>query len=462
MKHHRSIAKRALACLLFLVLALAGMPALAAQGTGALPRPVLDCGPSAAYGPTNPEEMEAFLDAFFAAKMAELHIPGAAIVVVRDGQVFLAKGYGFADLESQTPVDPAKTAFRAGSVAKLFTWTAVMQAVERGLLDLDADVNQYLTEFQIPDTYPQPVTLAHLLTHTAGFEDRWIGTATRDPDELEPLSRVLAGVIPQRVEAPGVVHIYSNYGASLAGHLVERVSGQPFDRYVEEHILRPLGMEGTTFRQPLPAALSANVATGYTYAEDALEAAPLIYQRMGPEGGMTITPIDMAAFMIAHLHEGAYGDVRILETATAQEMHRQQFTHHPDMPGMTYGFKERFINGQRVIGHGGDIHTFASQMILIPEEDLGFFVAYNRFDDAFREQLISGFLDHYYPAAGEDPAPQAIEMSPQSMQRFAGSYRWVRYPHSTLGKLIALVPGPYQIVIQANDDASLSLSFFGA
>jgi CubicO group peptidase (beta-lactamase class C family) len=462
MKHHRSIAKRALACLLFLVLALAGMPALAAQGAGALPRPVLDCGPSAAYGPTNPEEMEAYLDAFFAAKMAELHIPGAAIVVVRDGQVFLAKGYGFADLESQTPVDPAKTAFRAGSVSKLFTWTAVMQAVERGLLDLDADVNQYLTEFQIPDTYPQPVTLAHLLTHTAGFEDRWIGTATRDPDELEPLSRVLAGVIPQRVEAPGVVHIYSNYGTGLAGHLVERVSGQPFDRYVEEHILRPLGMEGTTFRQPLPETLAANVATGYTYADGTLEAVPLIYQRMGPEGGMTITPIDMAAFMIAHLHEGAYGDVRILETATAQEMHRQQFTHHPDMPGMTYGFKERFINGQRVIGHGGDIHTFASQMILIPEEDLGFFVAYNRFDDAFREQLISGFLDHYYPAAGEDPAPKAIEMSPQSMQRFAGSYRWVRYPHSTLGKLIALVPGPYQIVIQANDDSSLSLSFFGA
>jgi hypothetical protein len=143
-------------------------------------------------------------------------------------------------------------------------------------------------------------------------------------------------------------------------------------------------------------------------------------------------------------------------------MHRQQFTHHPDMPGMTYGFKERFINGRRVIGHGGDIHTFAIQMILVPEEDLGFFVVYNRFDDAFREQLISAFFDHYYPAESEDPVLQTVEMSPERLERFAGSYRWVKYPRSTLGKLIALVPGPYSIIVEANQDTSLSLSFFGA
>ena len=143
-------------------------------------------------------------------------------------------------------------------------------------------------------------------------------------------------------------------------------------------------------------------------------------------------------------------------------MHRQQFTHHPDMPGMTYGFKERTINGLRVIGHGGDIHTFSSQMVLIPEEDMGFFVVYNRFDDAFREQLISAFFDHYYPAPGEGPVPQAVEMSSESLERFAGSYRWVKYPRSTLGKAIALVPGPYPVVIRANQDTSLSLSFFGA
>jgi hypothetical protein len=128
---------------------------------------------------------------------------------------------------------------------------------------------------------------------------------------------------------------------------------------------------------------------------------------------------------------------------------------------MTYGFKERFINGLQVIEHGGDIHTFAAQMVLVPEEDLGFFVAYNRQDDAFREQLISAFFDHCYPAE-EDPVPQAVEMSPERLERFAGSYRWVKYPRSTIGKLIALIPGPYPIIVEANRDSSLSLSFFGA
>jgi CubicO group peptidase (beta-lactamase class C family) len=454
--------KLALACLLFLVAALGDTPALAAQRVEALPHTlsVPEC--TVASGPSSPEEMEAFLDAFFGAKMAELHIPGAAIVVVQDGQVFLAKGYGFADLARQTPVDPTKTAFRAGSVSKLLTWTAVMQVAERGHLDLDTDVNQYLTDFQVPATYPQPVTPAHLLTHTGGFEDRWIGSMIRNPDELEPLSRALADAMPQRVEAPGVVHSYSNYGANLAGHLVEQVSGLSFDQFVEENILHPLGMDGTTFRQPLPEALAANVATGYSYVDGELEAAPLIYAVMAPASAVTLTPIDTAAFMIAHLHEGAYGDIRILEPTTAQEMHRQQFTHHPELPGMTYGFKERTINGLRVIGHGGDIHTFASQMVLIPEEDLGFFVAYNRYDDAFREQLISAFFDHYYPAQDKGPAPQAIKMSPEHLEHFVGSYRWGKYPRSTLGKLIALVPGPYWVVVQANEDTSLSLSFFGA
>jgi CubicO group peptidase (beta-lactamase class C family) len=462
MKVHRPMAKLALACLLFLVAALGDTPALAAQRVEALPYTLSVPELTVASGPSSPEEMEAFLDAFFEAKMAELHIPGAAIVVVQDGQVFLAKGYGFADLAHQSPVDPTKTAFRAGSVSKLFTWTAVMQVVERGLLDLDADVNRYLTDFQVPATYPQPVTPAHLLTHTAGFEYRWIGSQTRDPDELGPLSRALADAMPQRVEAPGVVHSYSNYGTNLAGHLVEQVSGLSFDQFVEENILYPLGMDGTTFRQPLPEALVANLATGYTYADGKLEAAPLSYAVMAPASAVTLTPMDMAAFVIAHLHEGEYGNIRILEPTTAQEMHRQQFTHHPELPGMTYGFKERFINGMRVIGHGGDIHTFAGQMVLIPEEDLGFFVVYNRFDDALREQLISAFFDHYYPAQGEGPIPQAVETSSESLERFAGSYRWVKYPRSTLGKLIALGPGPYWIVVQANEDTSLSLSFFGA
>jgi CubicO group peptidase (beta-lactamase class C family) len=261
MKQYRPTTILASACLLLLVAAHGNTLAFAAHSVEALPRALPLQQSTTAWGPTSPEEMQAFLDALFEAQMAERHIPGAAIVVVQDGAVLLSKGYGFADLEQQIPVDPTKTAFRAGSVSKLFAWTAVMQVAERGLLDLDADVNAYLTGFQIPATYPQPVTPAHLLTHTAGFEDRWIGTRTRDPDEIEPLGTMLAAAMPERVEAPGIVHSYSNYGANLAGHLVGQVSGLSFDEFVEANILLPLGMEGTTFRQPLPVQSHGRIGT---------------------------------------------------------------------------------------------------------------------------------------------------------------------------------------------------------
>ena len=124
-------------------------------------------------GPTDPAELEAFLDELLAKDMEEYHIAGAAVSVVKDGKLFFAKGYGYADLEKGIPVDPEQTIFRIGSIGKMFTWTAVMQLVEQGKLDLDADVNTYL-DFRIPDTYPQPITLKHLMTHTSGFEDRWL------------------------------------------------------------------------------------------------------------------------------------------------------------------------------------------------------------------------------------------------------------------------------------------------
>src|SRR5215211_421034 len=132
--------------------------------------------PSQQQGPTDPAEMKAFLDEELGREMEKYHIAGAAVSVVKDGELFFAKGYGYADLENKIPVDPEQTIFRIGSVGKLFTWTAVMQLVEQGKLDLDEDINDYL-DFRIPDTYPQPITLKHLLTHTAGFETRYFEVA---------------------------------------------------------------------------------------------------------------------------------------------------------------------------------------------------------------------------------------------------------------------------------------------
>ncbi|HEY7698254.1 MAG TPA: serine hydrolase domain-containing protein, partial [Vicinamibacteria bacterium] len=211
--------------------------------------------------PQSREELEAFLDGAIASQMRSYHVASATVSVVKDGELYFAKGYGWADREKRTSVDPEKTLFRPGSISKLFTWTSVMQLVERGKIDLDADVNTYLKDFKIPDTFPgKPVTMKHLLTHTPGFEDGALGyLLIKDEHQLVPLSASLAAHVPWRVRPPWTYSSYSNYGAALAGLIVANVSGMPFEEYVEKNIFEPLGMSHSTFREPLPKALVQGV-----------------------------------------------------------------------------------------------------------------------------------------------------------------------------------------------------------
>ena len=194
-------------------------------------------------------ELETFFDGLMTAQLAAAHIPGATVAVVAEGEVLLAKGYGYADWEQRTPVRGDQTLFRPGSISKLFTWTAVMQLVEAGEIELDADVNTYL-DFELPATYPEPITLYDLMAHTPGFEDQGTGLFLRDPADLPPLETYLKENVPARVYPPGEIGAYSNYGSAVAGYIVERVSGEPFEDYIARHILEPLGMTRSTFRSP--------------------------------------------------------------------------------------------------------------------------------------------------------------------------------------------------------------------
>jgi len=389
-------------------------------------------------GPTDPDELEAFLDDFFAERMGVYEVPGVAFVLVKDGEIFLTKGYGYADLENEIPVDPEKTIFRIGSTSKLFTATAVMQLVEKGEIDLHADVNGYLQRFQIPATYPDPVTMAHLLTHTAGFDEKVLGTFTRDPADIRPLGDYLADEMPSRVMPPGKVTSYSNYGMALAGYVVEVVSGMPFEKYVAQEILEPLGMERSSFAQPLPPALAADMAVPYPLD---LETGPILYTPIAPAGMLSTTAHDLAHFLIAHLQDGRYDDEHILEQETAQLMHDRHFSNHPDIPGWAYGFTERMENGQRVLDHGGaDPTGYGSMAVLFPERNLGFFaVANTRFQDEVLMELPKAFLDRYYPDENlppEDSGPLAGSQG--RIDQVSGTYVTNRYARNTIAKLSLL------------------------
>ncbi len=278
--------------------------------------------------------------------------------------MFLTKGYGYADLARSIPVRPDATLFRVGSITKLFTWTAVMQLAEEGKLDLDADVNTYL-DFEIPDTYPQPITLKHMMSHTTGFEEIGFGLFPSRLDLIQPLGKRLIGRMPARVRPPGQVSAYSNYAVELAGYIVERVSGLPYQEYVEKNLFPPLNMAHSTARQPLPAALASDMSVGYNYGRGAFH--PNDFQLLPQsEGAISSTASDLARFMIAHLQNGEYLGARILRPETAQQMHSTLFRMDERVNGLAYGFMERIVNGQRVIGHSGDTLIFVSDLWLLP------------------------------------------------------------------------------------------------
>ncbi|HET7270989.1 MAG TPA: serine hydrolase domain-containing protein [Rubrobacter sp.] len=385
-------------------------------------------------GPTDRAEMKAFMDKLMGREMKTHHIAGAAVSVVKDGKLFFAKGYGDADLKNGIPVDPERTTFRIGSVTKLFTWTAVMQLAEQGKLDLDEDINTYL-DFRIPDTYPQPITLKDLMTHTAGFEDRYYERLEKDPNDLLPPREWLISHMPARVRPPGEVAAYSSYGTALAGYIVGRVSGEPYDRYIQEHILNPLDMAHTTAHSPTPQDIRAHSSVGYTYKDGAFKAFPdytdMGQPAMAPAGGMQASATDMARFMIAQLRDGGHGDAntaraRILNEGTLRRMHGTLYTPDPRLLGTAYGFFDFTDDGQRTIGHSGGSDPIYSLLLLLPTQNLGVFVVYNSQggEDLTNQHLgfQRAFFDHYYPAPAVEPLKSPANFAERA-GRFEGTYR---------------------------------------
>jgi CubicO group peptidase (beta-lactamase class C family) len=414
---------------------------------------------SAGRGPADSGEVERFMDKTITRQLEEYRIPGATVSVVKEGKVLLAKGYGRADVAKDEPVSADGTTFKIASVSKLFTATAVMQLAEEEKVNLDRDVNAYLHDVAVPETYPgRPVTLHHLLTHTAGFEERFTGSGARNAAGLG-LGKYLSEEMPARVRPPGEVMAYSNYGIALAGHVVEEVSGVPFGRYVEENVFDPLGMESTTFAQPPSSELEERLATGYDIEDGRPVAGEFLgYPRDAPASAATTTATDMAAFMIVHLQDGRYGDVRILEEATARKMHARQFTNDPRLDGMAFGFEEQTVVGERVIEHGGGQLQYHALLALIPERDVGIFVAYNSYGsggDWAEYELVEAFLDRYYPDPPLHAAGTPGEGTFGNAQRVAGSYRPTRSNLAGFEKFMTL---PNAARVTANDDGSITTS----
>jgi CubicO group peptidase (beta-lactamase class C family) len=396
-------------------------------------------------------DLEAWLDGFMPYALAKGNIPGAVVVVVRGNGPLLAKGYGFSDKAKRAPVDPDATLFRPGSVSKLFTWTAVMQEVEAGKLDIDRDVNAYL-DFTIPPLDGKPITLRQIMTHTAGFEESVRYLITNNPKAMLPLGELVKRAVPSRVFAPGTTPAYSNYATALAGYIVQRVSGEPLEAHIENHQFTPLGMSRSSFRQPLPAGLQPLMSKGYN--DKSSKPQPFEQVLPWPAGSLSASGADMGRFMIAHLNNGA----GLMKPETARLMHDFAAPGLGPLNRMALGFYEQWVNGHRAIAHGGDTTLFHSYLWLFSDADVGVYISVNSGGTAgaaaaVRTALFHGFTDRYLPGK---PVPAKVDAATarDHATLLAGNYVSSRGSFTNFLSLFGLLS---QAKIVVNEDGRIAL-----
>ncbi len=403
------------------------------------------------------EDLATFLDGLVREQMNANKIPGAAVAVTQGNNIVYLRGVGFSNVAAQIPVDPERHLFRVASVSKPFVWMSIIQLADRGKLALDEDINTYL-DFSIPDTFPgQPISLRHLITHTSGFEAVNIGASVRTAAEREPLSNTVKRMLPERAAPPGARTAYSNYGAALAGYIVERVSGAPYPDYLEQNIFTPLNMTHSSIRQPLQPDLINDLASGYTIRDGARVKGQFEYMNLYPNGAMMTTATDMAQFAIAHL--SATPNTAVLGAQAWESMHERQFGNVPQVAGMTFGFEQSMWNGRTTIGHGGDISFYKTQFLMMPNEKVSIFISFNsdQTGDA-ATQIISGFMDRYFPGEDGDNLFSG-EPVPNATDDVEGTFVPSRKNISTIEKLFW--PMTTGVSVTKVNDKDIKVQFFG-
>ena len=365
-------------------------------------------------------ELAEFVDDFFSERMASEGIPGAGFIFVKDGRVLLKRGYGLANVAEQRAVDPDETIWRVGSISKVFTATAVMQLVDRGGIKLDAPVEKYLHRLTVPNTYPEPVTVRQLLDHTAGFDEIRPGTQASTRDGILPLDQFLKDRLV-RVRPPGKITAYSTYGMTLAGEMIEEISGIPYEDFLRRNIWEPLAMKRSFI--DVPPSLESDLAMGYEIRDGSLVEQNWEWYHTTPASSINSTVADMGRFLIAQLGPGVAGS-RILSEDALEEMHRQQVTMHPSIPGYALGFNEDYIGNLRVLEHGGNMAGFSALIVLVPEENAGFFVVNHTEGSRLRDDLKWLLLEQFFPSAKERHEVPTVFPSPEEVkpERFVGDY----------------------------------------
>ena len=393
--------------------------------------------------PLEREVVDSFFDDYLPQAMADRHVPGLAITVVQKDRQLTGKGYGVADIGTMRPVDPDATLFDVQSVAKLVVATSAVIAAESGSVELDADVNRYLDGFELPRTHEDPITLAALLTHTSGLEDRGTAITTRTLADVPAIGTFLKRTLTQRVAPPFRDLVYSDQGMTLAALAVQTAAGIPFDEYAHLNVFEPLGMNDTHYLD-VPEELKQHQARSYSFEDGQLVPIQHHYWNIWPSSSLWTTARDMSRFVGLHLSGGSLDGARLLSKDGTERLHTRHFSYHPEMAGVCLGFFERFENGHRLLIHSGGGSGFLSEVMLLPEEGVGYFLAYNGYDGSLISAFRSAFLDRFYPGR-QEILVNTVDLDAAELGVYEGWYWSTQDDRRTIEKLTSLLDGYVEV-----------------
>jgi CubicO group peptidase (beta-lactamase class C family) len=394
--------------------------------------------------------VEAYTDAYMTKAMKKHKLVGVTVSITHKGRKLFSKGYGYEDIVTKQPVSASNTLFNIGSVTKLFTATATMQLYERGQLPLDQDVGKYL-DFKFPRYSEKPITMAHLMTHTAGFEESYLGFVAKKSD-IKPLGQMLKLTLPhvRLVREPGMASSYSNHGVALEGYVVERISGLSYPAYADANIFKPLGMSSSTVVEPLPPEWFRKLAKGYSYKDGKHILLPQDVVNFGPSGSIASTADDMAKFMLAHLGQDQATGKAILKPQTITLMHRCHFSDSPlDESCNAYGFQKEIIKGNQIIQHNGGTFNFLSNLVLVPGENFGVFVSVNSPEDGgMNGEFPKAIIENFF-AKSPAQAPAKPTALTGAAADYEGYYAPMRRPYGGWLKISGV--GAAKVSLIGND-----------
>ena len=398
------------------------------------------------------EGLEEFVDKYAEEYIGDT-VSGAAIIAIKDNQIVLSKGYGYADVENQIPMDPETTVLEWGSITKLFVWVSAMQLAEQGKLDLEEDVRSYLPEgFLTKLNFEEPITMLNLMHHNAGFEEYIFDLLFDSPEQLESLEESLKLAEPEQVYKPGEVVAYSNYSTSLAAYIIEGITGQPFYEYVDEHIFKKLGMNHSTMHLPVEdnEEITLNKGKSYLTGEGGkFTESESYYISMYPSGGINGTALDLAKFAQALISPESEKTSLFQESQTQSELLSTSYSPEEGVPGLAHGFWE-YDGEYRGLMHSGNTVAYSSNMQIVPEDNFAIIVLTNQADEI---DLTFGLMDELV-----GKGDQTIQENLPSASEVEGTYLTTRRTYNGFMNLYAYLA---QLDVQSINDNEIALDLAG-